>query len=146
MTMVVDKHLGRAVVQERVKGWKGITFPGGHVEPGESIVESAAREILEETGLAVTNLVHCGVVDWYNDQTGERYLVFLYKTHDFAGELISSDEGRVFWTDIASLSVLPLAEHFERYIDLFSRTDASELFAIWRNGEEGWKKKPLRLI
>ncbi|MCU1479073.1 MAG: hypothetical protein JWQ64_3766 [Subtercola sp.] len=28
--------------------------PGGHIEPGESHVEGAARELFEETGLAVT--------------------------------------------------------------------------------------------
>ena len=32
---------GEVVVQRRSpeKGWPGVTFPGGHVEPGESIAE-----------------------------------------------------------------------------------------------------------
>ncbi len=43
-----DKYL----LQNRVKkDWQGYTFPGGHIEPGESIVQSAIREVKEETGL-----------------------------------------------------------------------------------------------
>lgn len=41
----------RILLQDRVKDdWKGYTFPGGHVEPGESFVDCAIREIKEETG------------------------------------------------------------------------------------------------
>ena len=39
----------RILLQDRVKDdWKGYTFPGGHVEPGESFVDCAIREIKEE--------------------------------------------------------------------------------------------------
>ena len=30
----------KVLVQERVKSWKGISFPGGHVEDGESVIWS----------------------------------------------------------------------------------------------------------
>ena len=42
----------RILLQDRVKdNWKGYTFPGGHVEPGESFVDCAIREIKEEVQL-----------------------------------------------------------------------------------------------
>ena len=53
MCMVYDGK-GNILVQERVnKDWTGISFPGGHVEPGESFVRSVIREVWEETGLTV---------------------------------------------------------------------------------------------
>ena len=54
MCMIYDDE-GNILVQDRVsKSWGGVTFPGGHIERGESIVESVIREVKEETGLDVT--------------------------------------------------------------------------------------------
>lgn len=33
------------VIIDRVKSWKGVSFPGGHVEEGEGIVEAAILEV-----------------------------------------------------------------------------------------------------
>lgn len=53
MVMIQDKSTGKVVVQDRIKSWCGIAFPGGHSENGESIYDSAIREIKEETGLDI---------------------------------------------------------------------------------------------
>lgn len=51
MVMVYDEN-GNILVQEKVNSsWNGIQFPGGHVEPGESFVACAIREVKKETGL-----------------------------------------------------------------------------------------------
>ncbi|HTE05810.1 MAG TPA: NUDIX domain-containing protein [Planctomycetota bacterium] len=50
-------HAGRVLVQTRPAGrtWEGWwEFPGGKLEPGEDVAGCAEREVLEETGLAVT--------------------------------------------------------------------------------------------
>ena len=127
----------KVLVQERVKSWKGISFPGGHVEDGESVVESTKREIKEETGLIVLNLVPCGIVHWYNNETGERYFVFNYKTSSFSGNLLNkTDEGKVYWVEIDKLINLNLSEGFQERLPMFLEDKYIEAFGIWnKNGE-----------
>jgi 8-oxo-dGTP pyrophosphatase MutT (NUDIX family) len=50
---VVIRGPGETILLEKRRdcGWWGL--PGGRVEPGESLVDAAVREVLEETGLAV---------------------------------------------------------------------------------------------
>lgn len=131
MVMVYDKNTNRAVVQQRVKYWKGITFPGGHVEKGESFIDSAKREVFEETGLKVDNLKLCGVIDWCHRKSGERYMVILYKTDTYSGELIEeTEEGKVFWADIDEIPKMELSQDFENYLKVFLDDDKQEFFGL----------------
>jgi len=54
-------------------------FPGGHLESGESVLECAAREVREETGLQIVSAEHAA---FSNEMfsTGERDYVTLYVT------------------------------------------------------------------
>lgn len=134
MCMIYNPENNKVVVQERVKKWKGISFPGGHVETGESIVESTVREIKEETGLTIMDLKPCGVIYWYNDQTGDRYFVFNYKTNKYTGKLLkSSEEGNVFWVDIKQLSNMNLAKGFKDRLPMFFEEKYVEGFATWND-------------
>ncbi|QTD43351.1 NUDIX domain-containing protein [Sporosarcina sp. Te-1] len=53
--LVVLKHEGKWLVTRHES--RGIEFPGGKAEPGESIEEAAIRETIEETGVTVKKLV-----------------------------------------------------------------------------------------
>ena len=53
MCMLHDGKGNILVEDRRSSHWPGIAFPGGHVEPGESFVQAAVREMQEETGLKV---------------------------------------------------------------------------------------------
>ncbi len=141
MCMIMDKENNKVLVQDRVKSWKGINFPGGHVEGKESIMDAAIREVKEETGLDVWDLRPCGMIHWYNDRTEERYLVFNFKTETWEGALLSeTDEGKVFWVDIDELPGLNLAEGFGERLPMFLEDKYSEGFAVWNEEENGMMK------
>ena len=90
------------LVQDRLDpAWPGITFPGGHVEDGESFADSVIREVKEETGLTISQPRLVGVKDWCDEAS--RYVVMLYRTESFKGELCSSEEGEVWWEHINNL-------------------------------------------
>lgn len=82
MCMVYD-DAGNILVQDRLNpDWPGITFPGGHVEHGESFLGSVIREVKEETGLDIENPVLCGIKQWQSSEDA-RYVVFFTKPTAF---------------------------------------------------------------
>lgn len=136
LCMIYD-HDGNILVQNRKNpDWPGVTFPGGHVEPGESFVESVIREVWEETGLTIETPVLCGTKQFQTDN-GERYVVLFYKTDRFHGALKSSDEGEVFWIPRSALSRYPLSVDFEEMVRIFEDPALSEFYYYMEDGQ--WK-------
>ena len=118
MCMISDAS-GNVLVQNRnSKDWPGVTFPGGHVEPGESFVQSVIREVQEETGLTIENPRLCGVKQ-FQTEDGARYVVLFYRTEIFSGALKSSDEGEVFWVKREALEKLSLSVDFLPMVEVF---------------------------
>ena len=132
MCMICDGN--KVVVMDRQKqDWPGVTFPGGHVEEGESFTDAVIREVREETGLAIRSPRLCGIKDWYEDKC--RYVVLLYKASVFEGELVSSDEGKVWWADIDELPKLKLSLDMRDMLRVFAEDDLSEFF-YYQNGDK----------
>ena len=132
MCMIYDEN--KVLVQDKVdKNWGGITFPGGHVEKGESFSDAVIREIYEETGLKITSPVLCGIKDWINED-GSRYMVLCYKTNQYEGQLVSSSEGKVYWMGLDEMKQSNLAEGMDKTLEVFLNEDIGEYFFYQENG------------
>ncbi len=106
--VMIERKDGYVLVQKRKLKYPGISFPGGHVEKGESMIECAIREVKEETGLEVEGLIPCGVVHWSHKTTDRRYICFMYKTMLYSGNLIKFNrEGDNMWMNVEELHQLP---------------------------------------
>ena len=137
MCMITDDQ-GRVLVQERLpkpsNPWSGLTFPGGHVEPGETVVASVIREVQEETGLTVFNLQDCGYIQWYNPVKQSQYFVFLFKTSTFSGELTGSVEGNVKWMTLEEMLAGKLAPNMLKYLAVFQDENIPQAYGISGKG------------
>ena len=139
MVMIQNKHTGKVLVQDRIKSWKGLSFPGGHIEENESVVDSAIREIREETGLQVNDLESCGIIHWLNNKTFDRYFVFLFKTSDYSGDLMeTSDEGRNMWISVDELKNTTSENKIQDYLPMFLEDRYNEAYGLW-NEDEPWE-------
>ena len=122
------------LLQDRVKkDWKGYTLPGGHIEPGESIVDAVVREMKEETGLTIKSPRLCGVKQFPIE--GGRYIVFLFETDQFEGKVVDSDEGKMHWVKISELSNVNLVNDFEELIEVMMSDILTEFQYVVENDE-----------
>ena len=129
----------RVLLQNRIKeDWKGYALPGGHVEIGESFVDAVIREMKEETGLDIKNPKLAGIKQ-FPIQDGKyengRYIVLLFKTCEFSGEVISSVEGQMEWVEYSHLAEIDAVDDLEELINVINDQNLTE-FQYLISGDE----------
>lgn len=68
---------------------------------------------------------------WHTKE-GIRYLVFLYRTSEFTGEIRSTEEGEIKWVARKDLPQLDLAYDMLNLLRVFDEEELSELFYAQR--------------
>ncbi|BDZ30265.1 GrpB family protein [Lactiplantibacillus sp. WILCCON 0030] len=130
MCLIMNPETHEVIVENKIDAkWTGLTFPGGHVDPGESQIHAMQREVLEETGLTVTNLKLVGTVTWVENDQGDVSLGTLYTTSDYHGELLAgSYEGAISWQPLSVLTPDKLAPGIEPILKVFTNPQLNEAF------------------
>jgi 8-oxo-dGTP diphosphatase len=101
------KDKDRLLLQYKAKGkfgegkWNG---PGGKILKGETKEQAVEREVLEETGLLVSDLKYVGKTTFIFPKKGaDVWIVYIFLTENFSGELKHSEEGKLQWLKIKNL-------------------------------------------
>ena len=128
--IIINKN--KVLLIKQTKGHWG--FPKGHVEKDETEIETAIREVKEETGLDVKYPKICGI-KWWEVSKNKRYVVLLFKTNEYCGALQSSDEGKVFWAKLDELESMKLAENFDKILNVFTDDDVQEHIQLKNHGQ-----------
>ena len=78
----------------------------------------------EETGLEIVKPKLVGIKQF--PITDGRYIVLLFKSTEFEGTVISSDEGEMEWIDIDKLSEISVVEDFFDLLKVINNPDLNE--------------------
>lgn len=114
--------------------FKGFIPPGGKVEFPESFTEAAIREVKEETGLEVHNLIFKGLYEYVNPERKDRYMIFNYITDHFSGTLLEeSSEGKPIWVNINDIPNIPMQDSIRRRFPLLLEEGTFEIQVEWDN-------------
>jgi 8-oxo-dGTP diphosphatase/2-hydroxy-dATP diphosphatase len=80
--------------------WNGF---GGKVEQGETIEESAKREILEECGIMAKTLEERGVLEFTYLDTGKIMEVHIFQILEYSGKIEETEEMKPQWFEIIDI-------------------------------------------
>ena len=76
--------------------WNGL---GGKLIDGESPEECVVREVKEESGLDIKNPILKGILTFPKFDEVDDWMVFVFVSNEFSGELSECDEGVLEWID-----------------------------------------------
>ncbi len=118
--------LKRGENEKDFPGW--YMLPGGKQESNETPLQAGIRETYEETGIKVGDPKLRVVATHNHNYRGKVYIVYIFSTTEFSGELVQSDEGESMWVKLESLMDDPkLYPDLKRHIKLIASSPENEV-------------------
>ena len=101
LMFVIDRHdpaAPRVLLIEKLRGFGmgKVNGPGGKIDPGETPLEAAVRETIEETGIEPIDVEPCGTIA-FAFRDGLRIGVNLFRASRWQGDLRACEEADPFW-------------------------------------------------
>ncbi|PSJ16287.1 NUDIX hydrolase [Nitrosomonas supralitoralis] len=80
VAVVVEQNGRYLLVEEEPEAGCGLFLnqPAGHLDPGESIIQGAIRETLEETAYTFEPEYVLGIYQWYSHRADTNYIRFAF--------------------------------------------------------------------
>jgi 8-oxo-dGTP diphosphatase len=105
--VIVANGEGKILFGKRKGGYKAGTYglPGGRVESNEPLLDTARRELEEETGLVAHDMKYFGVVrEW---QETNSFIHFVYVCTNYSGDVENKEPEKCEGWEWFSLDALP---------------------------------------
>jgi len=117
---------GRLLLGERISAhsdnsWQ---FPGGHLEFGETVEACARREVAEEAGITICNIIHSGYTNDVFIDADKHYVTLFVSAEYDSGELtvMEPDKCRQWqwfqWSSLPEPLFLPIRNFLKQHPDL----------------------------
>lgn len=116
--------LGKRTYDEGPDTW---CFPGGHLDFNEKAIDSAIREVKEETNLSVNNISFLTYTDDFFYETKQHFVTLVFVADYDGGRLVNKEKENFeswkwfSWTDLPSSLALPLKNVLDQKINPFIR-------------------------
>ncbi|MCJ7842210.1 8-oxo-dGTP diphosphatase [Lederbergia sp. NSJ-179] len=147
MCIVQDEDKVLLVNRPSKLGFPGYLGAGGKVDFPEGLTEGAIREVWEETGLKVKDLVFKGIDECVVPEKNYRYMVFNYLAKSYEGELLTDPpEGELLWVPIEEVLSLPMQSWFKRKFPLFFEEGTFEIYEVWDEENEVMLKESVKML
>ena len=119
VAVAILRHNGKLMICQRKKGgryalkWE---FPGGKLEPGETILGCLERELHEELSILVTDVERVdSAVSYYED--GGSFEVSYCHVRAFDGQLQNNVFEQIRWVSPAELAAMDILEGNAAFVE-----------------------------
>jgi 8-oxo-dGTP pyrophosphatase MutT (NUDIX family) len=106
---IIEREGKFLFVEELQDGRRVLNQPAGHLDPGETLLEACAREVLEETAHRFEPAALVGIYRWHYAPGAVTFLRFC-----FSGPVLGVEKSRALDEEILGLHWLSVQEIKER--------------------------------